>query len=88
MAEINVSFMHPTDGRVIDVDLDNSMTANEVIAELIANDFIPGSEQGYNLSIKGGAQIQNSQTLAVANVKNNDTLRIIPATDAGKANLI
>ncbi|MFN0201014.1 MAG: EsaB/YukD family protein [Bacteroidia bacterium] len=83
MPEINVSFVHPTDGRVVSVTMDNSMTGQEVIPELIAANFIPPSAQGYMLAIKGGAQIQNAQTLAAAGVKEGDTIRVIPATDAG-----
>ena len=59
------------------------MTGNEAIGELIANDFIPPSNQGYNLAIKGGAQLDNAKALGDNGVKDNDTLRVIPATDAG-----
>jgi len=83
MADVSVNFMHPTDGRVISVTVDNTMTGQEAIAELIANDFIPTSPSGYNLAIKGGAQLENSKSLAEGGVKDNDTLRVIPATDAG-----
>ena len=38
---------------------------------------------GYDLAIKGGTGLQQNQTLADAGVKDGDTLRIIPATDAG-----
>lgn len=83
MADINVSIVHPTDGRLIEVDLDDTMSAQEVISELIAADFINSNDSGYNLSIKGGAMIEASQSLLAANVANNTTLRVIPATDAG-----
>jgi len=59
------------------------MTAQEAINELISNDFINPNPQGYNLAIKGGAQLQQNQTMADAGVKDGDTLRVIPATDAG-----
>ena len=83
MADLNVNFMHPTDGRTISVTVENTMTGQEAIAELIANEFIPTTPDGYNLAIKGGAQLENNKTLAQGGVKDNDTLRIIPATDAG-----
>lgn len=83
MTEVSVNFMHPTDGRVISVTLDNTMTGQEVIGELIANDFIPANSQGYNLAVKGGRQLENNRTLAENEVKDNDTIRLIPATDAG-----
>ena len=83
MAELNISFVHPTDGRVVTASLDASLTAQEIIGELVANSFIKHSEHGYNLAIKGGNRLRNHQTLAEANVEQNATLRIIPATDAG-----
>lgn len=84
MAEdVNVNFMHPTDGKVISVTLDNTMTGQEVIGELIANDFIPASSEGYSLAIKGGSQLNNSKTLSENGVRENDTIRVVPATDAG-----
>jgi hypothetical protein len=83
MANVKVNFMHPTDGRVVTVTLDNTMTAQEAINELITNNFITPNSQGYNLAIKGGAQLQANQTFSDAGVKDGDTLRVIPATDAG-----
>lgn len=86
MADVSVNFMHPTDGRVISVTLDSTMTGQEVVGELIANDFVPSNSEGYNLAIKGGAQLQNHNTLSQNGVKDNDTIRVIPATDAGDLN--
>lgn len=83
MADVKVNFMHPTDGRTITVTVDGTMTAQEAVAELIANDFIQPNPQGYNLAIKGGAQIQPNQSLEGAGAKDGDTIRVIPATDAG-----
>ncbi|PTX61106.1 hypothetical protein C8N46_105262 [Kordia periserrulae] len=83
MADVTVSFIHPTDGRVISVTLDDSMTGQDVIGELIANDFVPPSNEGYNLAIKGGKQLDNQRTLSENGVEDNHTLRVIPATDAG-----
>ena len=37
---IRVSFMHPTDGRIISVNLDNDITPEEIISALIDNNFI------------------------------------------------
>ncbi|WP_299273588.1 ubiquitin-like domain-containing protein [uncultured Psychroserpens sp.] len=83
MADVTINFMHPTDGRVISVTLDNTMTGQEVIAELIANDFVPASNEGYNIAIKGGEQLENEKTLLQNGVEDNQTIRVIPATDAG-----
>jgi hypothetical protein len=87
MADLNLNFMHPTDGRLISVTVDSTMTGREAIGELIANDFVPASSEGYNLAIKGGAQLDNNKSLSDNQVRNNDTLRVIPATDAGFVNI-
>jgi hypothetical protein len=83
MPSIKVNFLHPTDGRLVTVTLDTSMTAVEAINELISNDFINPNPQGYNLAIKGGAQLQPNATFESQNVKDSDYIRVIPATDAG-----
>lgn len=84
MAEVNVQFMHPTDGRKLEVTLDNTMTTQEVIDELITSNFVPiNKPHGYDLSIKGGAQLQALETLESSGVKDADVIRVIPATDAG-----
>ena len=83
MANVKVNFMHPTDGRLVTVTLDGSMTAQEAVNHLITNNVITSNPQGYNLAIKGGAQLQANQTFADAGVKDGDTLRVIPSTDAG-----
>jgi len=83
MADVKIHFHHPTDGRTLTVDLDDTITSQDAIAELIANDFIPANPQGYNLAIKGGAQLQRSQSFRDAGVADNTNIRIIPATDAG-----
>ncbi len=77
---ININFMHPTDGRLISVTLDNIMTGQEIIAELIANEFVPACGDGYNLALKGGNQLDNARTLSQNSIKNDDTIRVIPAT--------
>jgi len=83
MADIRVNFLHPTDGRILTVTLDETMTADEVIGELIANDFIAPNPQGYNLTIKGGKALASGETFLEADTKDDDTIRVIPATDAG-----
>lgn len=83
MADVKVHFYHPTDGRTLTVDLDDTITSQEAIAELIASDFIPANPQGYNLAVKGGVQLQRNQTFLDANITSEANLRIIPATDAG-----
>ena len=86
MADLQVYFKHPTDGRTVTVTVDDTMTAQEAIGELLSADFIAPSSQGYNLSVKGGDLLLPDQSFAEARVVNKATLRVIPATDAGTAN--
>jgi hypothetical protein len=84
MADIKVKVMHPTDGRVVDVNVDEAMTAQEMVSELVSNNFITANPQGYNLAIKGGNQLTAEQSLRDAGVTDGTVLRVIPATDAGR----
>jgi hypothetical protein len=85
MADVNVNFIHPTDGRTMTVNLDDSITAQEAVAELISADFITPNPHGYGLAIKGGNMIQPGQTFRNAGVQESEknTIRVVPATDAG-----
>jgi WXG100 protein secretion system (Wss), protein YukD len=87
MADVRINFIHPTDGRMLTVVLDATMTGDEVIGELIANDFVPPDSQGYELAIKGGSPIPGNRTLSQAGVSDGMAIRIIPATDAGTVSL-
>ena len=83
MANLNVAFIHPTDGRRMDVEVDSEMTSKEAIDELITSNFIVAKEEGYGLSIKGGDDIPENRTFADAGVKDGTVLRVSPHTDAG-----
>lgn len=84
MADINVNFMHPTDGRLLNVAIDDSLTGQEAIGELLTANFIPSSNQGYKLQIKGGPELPPASSFASVGATDGATVRIIPATDAGK----
>lgn len=83
MAEVNVNFLHPTDGRMLTVGVDETITAQEAIAELIASQFIPPSELGYQLAIKGGAELQAEQSFRDAGIQDNTTVKIIVSYTPG-----
>jgi hypothetical protein len=83
MADLKVHFLHPTDGRIVTVTLDDTMTADEAVNHLIANDFVMPHEEGYSLAIKGKGQIRPNQQFADAGLREEDTVRIIPSTSAG-----
>lgn len=83
MAELSVNFVNPQ-GRMLTVTLDESMTPQEAISEMLNADFIVADSQGYRLAIKGGALLEQSQPFSSnQNIQNGTTLRILPATDAG-----
>jgi hypothetical protein len=75
--------MHPTDGRTMTVELDDTITAQEAVAQLIAAEFIRPDSQGYTLAIKGGNIIPPHQSFRDAGVQNSTAIRVTPATDAG-----
>jgi hypothetical protein len=80
---IQVQFVHPTEGRIITVSLDDDLTAEETISELIRHDFISNDLGHYSIAIKGGLLLKNDISLFQNGVNDGDTLRIIPGTDAG-----
>jgi hypothetical protein len=84
MADIQIKIMHPTDGRIVDVNVDETITAEETIAQLISNSFIPANPQGYLLAIKGGNEFSPGQTLRDGGAATGTVLRVVPATDAGE----
>ena len=81
--DVRLNFQHPTDGRMVTVTVDRTMTADEAIAQLIVNDFVGPNPMGYNLLVKGGPQMRGDQSCADVSVKDGDTVRVVPATDAG-----
>ena len=83
MSDVSVKFMHPTDGRLLNVELDDTITSQEAIAELISADFIPSSPEGYALAVKGGAMLGPDESFRDAGVQSDTVLRVVPATDAG-----
>ena len=87
MADLSVNFLHPTNGQIITVTIDDTMTCREVIGELIANDFVSASPEGYDLAIKGGSMLEGQKSMAQNGVREGMTIRVIPATDAGSSSL-
>ncbi|MEM8948765.1 MAG: hypothetical protein AAGC99_05475 [Pseudomonadota bacterium] len=83
MADIGVRIMLPVDGRIISVELDDTMTPDEVINELITENVLPNSDDGYQLAIKGGDQINPTTQLKDTQLTSDNVLRVIPATQAG-----
>lgn len=83
MPDVKVNFVHPTDGRVMTVTVDDTMTAQEAIGELLANNFVPPHEQGYQLFAEGGNILGWNQTLAEGNVQSGTKLKVLPVAEAG-----
>ena len=80
MADLNVNFQHPTDQRVITVTVDDSMTAQEAISELLANNFVlPGEYQ----LVYDNNGLGLDQTFADAGVRNGAKIRVNTNAMAG-----
>ena len=83
-----IDIMHPTDGRILTVTVNASITAQEIISELISNNFISNNSEGYCLAIQGGKQLQGNESLKEAWVRPGDVIRVIPSTSAGGGYMI
>ncbi|HWN41146.1 MAG TPA: hypothetical protein VNW71_02935 [Thermoanaerobaculia bacterium] len=82
MADLEVFFMHPTRDTRTRARVDDSMTPQEVIADLTREGFLENRSE-YDLAIKGGPLIGGSETLRAAGVQNGATLRVLTRTTAG-----
>lgn len=83
---INATFLYPTNGKDIEVEIDEDLTASAMINELIAANFIPDNASlgGYKLLIKDTqTEIGDSQTAASGGAKDGSVIRIIGATRDG-----
>lgn len=85
MPDLNVNFLHPTDGGVMTVIIDDTMTAQEIVGELLANSFVPPHLEGYQLSVvETGMIVRPDQTLAEAGVKGGAKVKVLPTAPAGE----
>jgi hypothetical protein len=82
MADVNVTFVHPVDGRGMAVTVDDTMTAAEAVGELLTTNFMAPHPSGYELSV-GGNIIGGDQTLAERGINNGAKIQIIPTAEAG-----
>ena len=85
MPEISVNFIHPTDNGVMTVIIDDAMTAEEIIRELLANNFVPPHPEGYQLALveTDKKMIRPEQTLAEVGARNGAKIQVLPSTPAG-----
>jgi hypothetical protein len=83
MADISVTFIHPTSGKPLSVTLDDAMTAKEAVEQLLQNQFVPPHQNGYELGVKGGARMRSDETFVAAGVKSGTSIQVLPATEAG-----
>jgi hypothetical protein len=84
MPEISVNFIHPTDRGMMTVIIDDAMTAEEIIGELLANNFVPPIPEGYQLSmVETDMIVRPEQTIAEAGAKNGSKIHVLPSTPAG-----
>ncbi len=91
MAKLELTFIHVDDRTELDADLDDQLTAGQVIQALISNNFITrpnNPTETYALSVKGGSTIAEGQTLAQVGVRNGDTIRVTMAQRGGTERLV
>jgi uncharacterized ubiquitin-like protein YukD len=89
MAELNVTVVDSTENKRIPVELPDDAPANKILAVLVGKLKLPqNGPDGAPLSYKfhhknSGRQVQDSQTLGEAGVKDGDILRLQPEITAG-----
>ncbi len=83
MADIQVYLLHPTTGRRQRATVDDTMTAAEIIEDLLREGFVRSSRQGYQLAVKGGSDVGDDMTLREANVRQDAVLQVLPIAEAG-----
>src|ERR1051325_2874964 len=89
MASIDVTVFDSTENKRVPVELPDDAPANKLIAVLVDKLKLPrNGPDGAPLSYKfhhknSGKQIQDSQTLGEAGVKDGDILRLQPEITAG-----
>lgn len=84
MAIINVTFRHPSTGATASVEVDDSMTCQEVVDQLIKGNFLNTGD--YGLAIYKGGELHSlasGETLATVGVLNDTKVVVVPNTDAG-----
>jgi uncharacterized ubiquitin-like protein YukD len=89
MANINVTVFDSTENKRVPVELPDDAPVNKIIAVLVDKLTLPkngpdGAPLSYKFHHKNtGRQIQDMQTLAQAQVKDGDVLRLQPEITAG-----
>jgi hypothetical protein len=83
MTDKTVRIMLPIDGRILTVDLDDTMTGKEIVEELLSGGQILPNPHGYQLGKKGGSLLNRDTKIRDLALTDQDVLRVIPATDAG-----
>ena len=83
--EYNVTFIHPTTNAQLQANINPELTADEVIAALVEENFIPAPTDDfvYSLSINGGQKVQGSQTLASGGLKDGGYVSVFGTGIAG-----
>jgi hypothetical protein len=82
MADLEVFFLHPTRDTRTRARVDDSMTPQDMVADLTREGFLENRSE-YDFSIKGGPPIRDNETLRAAGVQNGATLRVLTRTNAG-----
>ena len=84
--EIRVKFMHPANNMASDIAVEETMTINDMIEELIEANFISQSPNGYQAILKDGRepiQMDLNKTLVENGGHEGSTIRLISGINAG-----
>jgi len=80
MDEYIVTFIHPTTGATLEAQINPNLTGDEVINALASENFIeaPDNARRYVLGIRGGNEVEGSQSLASAGLRDGSTIDVMP----------
>lgn len=81
-----VKVMHPITNQVVDCDMPEDMTIQELVDDLIESGFINSIADGYQAVLKDGGGSNNmdlSKTLLENGGADNSTIRLLPGFQAG-----
>jgi uncharacterized protein DUF1036 len=83
MADMTVRILLPVDGRILTVDLDDTVTVKELINELLTSGHLTSSPSDYRLSKKVGELLANDVKIRDLGLTANDVLSLTSAPAAG-----
>lgn len=75
--ELTICIKHPIKGIVLDLKINPTITANELLQKILDKGFIQGNLDQYSILTKGRQELKEDQTLASAQIGHQDFIQIV-----------